>query len=275
MDMDSDHERQDVELDTIQNFPEKKKKRRGGKRKKKRTPTGFEEYYADPPTTPEEALREQQELYTSSLTFGQRIQTCIHRYRTRRRLDPELAVYFNEYMFLGGVDTTTAAFNAEELEDGSLIPNASEPPPPPPLPSTAEEVDGDDESANARFYDGNARHWAVDFAGIAAGFLSVSIVPLTGVEPTPTGRAIDLVENFLRYVLQHDVCPEHAEDVRAALAVCARARDEWPRLRRFKSLLPGRFNLAAAQTFGVHDEADWALHNGEPGQPCAQDGDWH
>lgn len=82
--MDSDHEQDHFELDTVQNLPEKrKKKRRGGvKKKKNNAPTGFEgrllfkvlnrkeifadfgtEYYADPPTTPAEALREQQELY--------------------------------------------------------------------------------------------------------------------------------------------------------------------------------------------------------------------
>ncbi|OAA76614.1 Argonaute complex, subunit Arb1 [Akanthomyces lecanii RCEF 1005] len=250
--MDPDHEHKDVDLDPVQNFPERKKKqRRGGKKKQRRGVTGFEEYYADPPTTPEEALREQRELYASSIPFEQRIQTCIHRYRTRRRLSSELDVYFSEYMFLGGINTTGTAFSAEELEDGSLIPHATE--------ATTREQD--DEAASTRLYDGNARNWTVDFAGVVAGFLSISILPLTCLEPAPTERAIGVVENFLRYVLQHDVCPEHADDVKAALGMCARARDEWPRLCRFQSLLPGRFNLAAAQTFEVHDEADWSLQS--------------
>lgn len=183
---------------------------------------------------------------------SRRIQTCIHRYRTRRRLDPELSVYFNEYMFIGGVDTTVAAFNADELEDGSLIPAAD---------AHARSPAHDDEAANARFYDGNARNWTVDFAGVAAGFLSVTILPLTCLEPAPTDKAIGLVENFLRYVLQHDVCPEYGEDINAALAVCGQAREEWPKLCRFKNLLPGQFNLAAAKTFGVHEKADWSLQN--------------
>lgn len=182
------------------------------------------------------------------------MQTCIHRYRTRRRLSSELDVYFSEYMFLGGIGTTGTAFSAEELEDGSLIPRARE--------TATTSAQDDDEAANTRLYDGNARNWTVDFAGVAAGFLSVSILPLTCLEPAPTERAVGVVENFLRYVLQHDVCPEHADGVRAALVVCARARDEWPRLCRFQSLLPGRFNLAAAQTFGVHDDAaDWSLQS--------------
>ncbi len=160
-------------------------------------------------------------------------------------------------MFLGGISTTGAAFNAEELEDGSLIPPATD---------TATTEEQDDEAANARLYDGHARHWTVDFAGIAAGFLSISILPLTCLVPEPTQRAIGVVENFLRYVLQHDVCPEYAENVKKALGVCGRARDEWPRLCRFRNLLPGKFNLAAAQTFGVHEEGDWALQNLEPSE---------
>ncbi len=41
--MDSDHEHEGLELDTVENFPEKKKRRRGGGRKKKsRGVTGFE-----------------------------------------------------------------------------------------------------------------------------------------------------------------------------------------------------------------------------------------
>lgn len=41
--MDPDHEHEDVDLDTVQNFPERKKKqRRGGKKKQRRGVTGFE-----------------------------------------------------------------------------------------------------------------------------------------------------------------------------------------------------------------------------------------
>ncbi|XWX01189.1 hypothetical protein V2A60_009215 [Cordyceps javanica] len=240
--MDSDHEHDGLELDPVSNFPVKPKKKRRGGRKKRSPATGFEEYYADAPTTPEEALREQQELY------ARRIQTCIHRYRTRRRLDTELNSYFTEYMFLGGIDTNGTPFNDADLEEGSLIPRR------------ADDADAD-AAAASRLYDGHARNWTVDFAGVAAGFLSVSILPLTGVELAPTERAVAVVESFLRYVLQHDVCPEHADDVTGALAVCARARDEWPRVWRLKSLLPGRFNLAAAQTFEVHEATDWSLHS--------------
>ncbi|KAM3512375.1 hypothetical protein MY11210_003941 [Beauveria gryllotalpidicola] len=259
--MDSDHEHDGLELDSAPYVDQKKRKKKRAGRKKRRAATGFEEYYADAPTTPEEALREQEELYASSIPFEQRIQTCIHRFRTHRNLNAELSNYFNEYMFLGGIDTYTA-FSAEQLEDGALIPRAYEP----------TTHDDDAEAGNSRFYDGNARNWTVDFAAVAAGFLSVSILPLTGVHDAPTARAIGVVENFLRYVLQHDVCPEHAANILEALRVCGRARDEWPRFWRLERLLPGRFTLAAAQTFGVHEEADWFLEgrNEEAGKTSAE-----
>ncbi|KAM3499621.1 hypothetical protein MY10362_007126 [Beauveria mimosiformis] len=233
--MNSDHEDDGLELDNAPYVHQKKKKKRAT-RKKRRAATGFEE----------EARREQEELYASSIPFEQRIQTCIHRFRTRRNLNSELNTYFSEYMFLGGIDTHSA-FSPEQLEDGALIPRACEP------------TTHDDDAANSRFYDGNARNWTIDFAAVAAGFLSVSTLPLTGVDRAPTERAIGVVENFLRYVLQHDVCPEHAANISEALRVCGRARDEWPRFWRLERLLPGRFTLAAAQTFGVDDEADWFL----------------
>ncbi|EJP63479.1 argonaute siRNA chaperone complex subunit Arb1 [Beauveria bassiana ARSEF 2860] len=249
--MDSDHEHDGLELDDAPYVHQKKKKKRAG-RKKRRAITGFEGAFPAVCSLGVIHLTRSRILCRcahNSRGGSPRIQTCIHRFRTRRNLNSELSTYFNEYMFLGGIDTYTA-FSPEQLEDGALIPRGCEP---------TTHDDDDDAAANSRFYDGNARNWTVDFAAVAAGFLSVSVLPLAGVEAVPTERAIGVVENFLRYVLQHDVCPEHAANISEALRVCDRARDEWPRFWRLERLLPGRFTLAAAQTFGVHEEADWFL----------------
>lgn len=56
---------------------------------------------------------------------------------------------------------------------------------------------------------------------------------------------VDVVSNFLKYVDLHDVCPEHAEDLRNAQKVCQKARKEMPVLVRILLLLPGDFSAAA------------------------------
>lgn len=109
-----------------------------------------------------------------------------------------------------------------------------------------------------RFYNGDETKWTVDFASVAAGFLSRAIIPLTGLLTGPMEDAIDVVENFLRYVLHHDVCPEYEENVKEALNVCVMAREEWPMLNSLQTALPGLFNLAATELFSKTNPDAWA-----------------
>lgn len=161
-------------------------------------------------------------------------------------------MYFNEYLFVGGIDPNPTPFTGTDPNELKRM-------------STAEQCDatatagasgyGNDD----RFYNGNREIWSVDFSGVAAGFFS-SLQPITGWEPEPTEMAIGVVENFLRYVLYHEVCPEYDSDVKKALQVCQDAREEIPMLLRLQVAFPGQLNLAAAKAFGVHDEIDWSLH---------------
>lgn len=102
-------------------------------------------------------------------------------------------------------------------------------------------------NTNSRFYNHTQpEHWDVDFTGVAAGFFSETVPILAG------GRefaAISIVEYFLRYVLQHDACPEHEEDVRRALGLCATAREELPLVENISLQFPGQFSMAAQQLY--------------------------
>ncbi|KAF5002098.1 hypothetical protein FGRMN_581 [Fusarium graminum] len=205
--------------------------------------SGFEEYFADPPMTPEEAKEEKDEIYASDLDFAERMQSCIQRYRSRRRLQVDRGLYFNEYLFLGGVDSSPGAFcglSQQELKD--LTPTQRRE-------ATARDIIWANDSAGDKFYNGDETQWSVDFAGVAAGFFSVSLVQLTSFENKRMLEGISTIENFLRYVLQHDVCPEYEDDVNSALKVCETATVEWPMVRKLYALLPGYFNLAAAELF--------------------------
>ncbi|KAK7397970.1 hypothetical protein QQX98_012663 [Neonectria punicea] len=215
---------------------------------------GFEEYFADPPMTPGEAEEEKTEIYASDLPFAERMQSCIQRFRSRRRLQSERILLFNEYLFLGGVDTSPAVFGGLGRQDLRDLTPAQR------RDATATDIIYGNTSAGDRFYNGDETAWSVDFASVAAGFFSVTLVHLTSFEPARMALGIDVVDNFLRYVLQHDVCPEHETNVKEALDVCEYARTEWPMLRQLYASLPGQFNLAAGELFRPDDAAtSWSF----------------
>lgn len=118
-----------------------------------------------------------------------------------------------------------------------------------------------------RFYDGDPERWDVDFAGVASGFFAYCLPNITEMSAIDLDLAISVVENFLRYVLHHDVCPEHSVNVNEALAVCDRAREEWPLIAKIRVALPGQFNFAASKLFSGKDA------NTEWPEECYMDGE--
>jgi len=53
-----------------------------------------------------------------------------------------------------------------------------------------------------------------------------------------------VVDNFLRYVTRHDVCPEYQESINKARVLCAQATVELPATYGLANTFPGDFNLA-------------------------------
>ncbi|PNP59040.1 hypothetical protein THARTR1_01288 [Trichoderma harzianum] len=241
----------DDAIDPAQLSAPKKRNRRGKKSTASRGPTALPKNrgngFEDPPMTPDEAMEEKQEIYSP------RIQSCIQRFRSRRRLQLPRTTYFDEYLFLGGVDTKQGAYSGLDPKELKQLTPAQR------REATARDVVYEGTGGGDRFHDGDETKWAVDFAGVAAGFLSRAIIPLTGLLTGPMEDAIDVIENFLRYVLHHDVCPEYEENVKEALKVCLMAREEWPMLNSLQTALPGLFNFAATELFSKTDPDAWAL----------------
>ncbi|PHH84809.1 hypothetical protein CDD83_1337 [Cordyceps sp. RAO-2017] len=239
----------------IEAQPKKKKAkpaaRRGPTALPKNRGTGFEEYFADPPMTPEEAAEEKTQIYARDLPFEERIQACIQRFRSRRRLRERQALFFNEYLFLGGVDTSPNAFVGLDPKDLQGLTPAQR------RDATAADAVHSGSAADDRFYHGDDEHWTVDFAGVVAGFLSTSLVTMTNSCRSEMESGTAVVENFLRYILHHEVCPEYEDDVGGALRLCADARNEWPLLDRLRASLPGPFHTAAAELFSTSNSRDW------------------
>ncbi|TVY86211.1 Argonaute-binding protein, partial [Lachnellula willkommii] len=224
----------------------KKKKSSGINKKLKVNPTGFEEFYADPPTTPEDYQIES-DLYDPDRDFHQRIETCIQRYRARRKLDSVRSNIFSKYLILGGIEATGKSFTGGALDKETLES------------ATAEEIAAVQATdfvrsgvKNAKYYDPNeAEKWVVDFEGIAKGFFSRTVPNRIGADTDEEiKQASAVIRNFLNYVLQHNVCPEYIEDVMAARRICDRAEKDLMAINSFRTELPGDFNVAASTVCG-------------------------
>lgn len=182
------------------------------------------------------------------------MQSCIQRFRSRRRLQGDRGLYFNEYLFLGGVDTTPNTFGGLSQQEMKELTPAQR------REATATDVIWANSQGGENFYDGDDEKWSIDFAAVVAGFFSVSLVHLTSFEPKRMEEGIDTIKNFLRYVLQHDVCPEYEDSVKEALELCKTASVEWPMIRQLNADLPGHFNLACSEMFyETSTEESWSF----------------
>lgn len=136
-----------------------------------------------------------------------------------------------QFQGLGGFDT--AGLDGEEKRRLAAV----------------DTIYGGSGSVMDRFYSAGSEHWSVDFAGVVAGFLSSMVPQLCFYEDRTIGRAVSLIENFLKYVLHHDVCPEYDDQVREALRLCDLARTELPLSYECVRSFPGEFNWAATRFF--------------------------
>ncbi|KAF4339840.1 Argonaute-binding 1 [Fusarium beomiforme] len=248
--------------ESLQGIAKQGKKRKNKNKNLKRGPTalaknrgsGFEEYYADPPMTPTEAKEEKNEIYSPDLPFSERMQSCIQRFRSRRRLQGDRILYFSEYLFLGGVDTSPNVFGGLSQQELKELTPAER------REATATDIIWANSQAGEKFYDGDDEKWTVDFAAVVAGFFSVTLPHLTSFEPKRMEEGIDTIKNFLRYILQHDVCPEYEDSVKEAQGVCKAATVEWPMIRQLMADLPGYFNLACSELFCRESvDASWSF----------------
>jgi hypothetical protein len=159
-------------------------------------------------------------------------------------LDNDRANYFNKYLFLGGIDTGPRMFQSQLKYDTTGYTK-----------SEMRQVEAVDlihlgaTNDHSRFWSPGSERWDVDFAGVAAGFLSEALPRLTGYQYHAMAKGVSLVENFLKYVLQHDVCPEYADNIKEALKICDLAKEELPLSYECRLQFPGQFNLAAIELY--------------------------
>ncbi|POS78713.1 hypothetical protein DHEL01_v202897 [Diaporthe helianthi] len=212
------------------------------KGKSKTRASGFEDGFADPPVTPMEYAAERK-------IYDPRIEECIQRYMSRRRLTNERRTLFTKYLALGGVDTdqrqfTGTAKHVKDMkeDDEYDADNFRE--------VTANEGLSRDWEEMGKYYNPHyPEHWDVDFAGVVAGFLGDWLPRTWGLSVHDNKLAADTILNFLRYIQHHDVCPEYADNLFQARKICELSCTEIPRVGEVSRAMPGDFNLACQVLF--------------------------
>ena len=61
---------------------------------------------------------------------------------------------------------------------------------------------------------------------------------------------VNVIRNFLNYVLYHDVCPEYVEQINAAKRLCDQGERELWAVSQNVTKLPGNFNRACSELYG-------------------------
>lgn len=230
------------------------KKKKKKKKSKATKPTGFEEYYCEPVMTPAEAWDEKNLIYSPDRSFVERIEEGIQRYRARRRLDAVRNQVFTQYLILGGVDATARQFQGADKLPDDLIRESTK--------GELRDMVSDDvihrggEGGGRFYHPASSEHWDVDFTGVVAGFMSHKVLDMSGGEMEMIWIASNTIQNFLKYLILHDVCPEHADDINRAIKLCDQAFEEIGLVSNALELVPGAFNRSVAALHCEEEDGD-------------------
>lgn len=82
-----------------------------------------------------------------------------------------------------------------------------------------------------------------------SSFSSERVFKLVGTDMGLVQMAVDVVTNFLNYVLHHDVCPEYNEDILKAKEICNSAVDQVTRTFQVVQDTPDDFSRACNALF--------------------------
>ncbi|KAI7612088.1 hypothetical protein KC346_g7988, partial [Hortaea werneckii] len=229
--------------------------------------TGFEPDATEPPLTDAECS-----LYDSSFDFIDRIQTAVKYFASKRKMHQDLRQVFEKFLLFGGfinnAQNIPSGMSKEELkkQEGLTEAQAKEH-----LEyfSVSEAV----VTAISLFYDdqGKGSEFVVDFEGVAKGFLSSEFMAsFDYYDEKIVKKGTQVLRSFYNYLLQHLVCPEYDEQLRAAYSICDVAEMELNKLAVADKCLPGAFNAACSTLFkgsyvGLHRDAFSAAPDDEDG----------
>ncbi|KAL8852719.1 MAG: hypothetical protein Q9198_011013 [Flavoplaca austrocitrina] len=101
---------------------------------------------------------------------------------------------------------------------------------------------------------GGEQAYEVDFVACAKAFFSSRVPQLYYLSSANSVKDVkaktDIIRNFLKYLLHHDVCPEYKSQVIAACDICNLTDQELPKTMKAQSYFPGDFQTACSEIFG-------------------------
>ncbi|KAK6335450.1 hypothetical protein TWF696_002226 [Orbilia brochopaga] len=242
----------------------KKKKKKGGRKKGKTLPTGFETNFTEAPLTPDEFSKDK-ELYDLNKGVAERIEVAVQRYKAKRKFNDIRHRLLEAYLFLGGINTGAKMFggvdnkfvkdhDAEDIARYKATDYVPDKMHRIRLQEQDDELDGDDED----------EEYAIDFNYIVRAFLTDRIPFAFGLKkPEDIEMSVNLIRNFLNFILYHNVCPEFTDNIKLAIKTCELAGDELPICAVLSDKLPGSFNKACSTLFGGY----WSLIIPQPWAP--------
>ena len=162
------------------------------------------------------------------------------RFREQAKLDQKKSKFFNEYLFLGGVNAhvpLSYGSDSKAMDEGDVVQAH--------LVASEGKLYGSPD--DHQYYDPNAPgDWSVDWYRVVAGYISEAVPRMIWqTETDPKGQmliAIDVVAEFLKYVLKHKVCDEYSDDIKKALGLCDEGKTDMATIFDCTRKLPSFFN---------------------------------
>ncbi|CAG8487188.1 8955_t:CDS:2 [Diversispora eburnea] len=177
---------------------------------------------------------DEDKLYDPSRPITHRIETAIQKYKKNRKFSSTRNQVFSSYLRFGGVSTGQRAFQGQDGIDNA-------------------DADADEITIRRAtdFIELDEEEVEVDFTYIAEVYLSSYLIDKSGyVQIEQFREGPQVVMSFLNYLIQHEVCPEYLDDMKKALEIAKRAKNELPNCKYLAQLAPGQFNKACSLLYG-------------------------
>ncbi|KAI8584424.1 hypothetical protein K450DRAFT_219798 [Umbelopsis ramanniana AG] len=227
-----------IEAESDSNVIEVKKKPKKKKRKAKTAnlpeagsiiPDDYvEKYNEDPENDP----------FNPARPLGQRVEYAMAKYRKNHKFSISKKNIFDDYLRFGGINTGQNAFLGRTT--GSDNPGE-------------ELMEEDFEAAKTGIDavdDDLDEDTTVSFSEVAQIYFGSRFIRQSKfIQLSEFHEAPGVVDAFLRYLEIRNVCPEYADDIAKARAICEAARHELPNCKVLINMFPDKFNQACCILF--------------------------
>ncbi|KAI9234520.1 MAG: Argonaute complex, subunit Arb1 [Podila humilis] len=183
------------------------------------------------------ALDVAEDPYDTSKSVAERVELAVTRFRKNRKFDPKRGQIFSVYLDYGGIKTGQKSFQGGGVATGGANDDGE-----PDFEAMNVGIDRVEEPDDDQ---------TVDFENVATTFLSEFFLKYSGwIEAQYYTDTPLVVAALMNYLLVRNVLPEHEDDVKRALAVAEKAKDELPRIKAISKHVPGRFDKACSLIYG-------------------------